>query len=237
MRFLPKSDSSTFMCFSPPVMLATLVLEFGFATYILVTSKLRPATTLIISLLICLGIFQLAEYQVCAGAHTVPWMKLGYAAITLLPALNLHLISIITKRPWARYTGYVLAVVIIGYFLFSTQSINTAICGGNYVLINTRGVIADTYFPLYYAVTLALALAEILSFSVGSFGEKKTQNARSALYWLLAGIGTFLIPTGAIYLVSPQVQAGIPSIMCGFAVFFAVILTVFVYPLCRKMKV
>jgi len=63
-----KYDHNTLFCFSPPVMLATLVIEFIGAIYVLLFSKLKPVTAVIFFILICLECFQLAEYQVCRNA-------------------------------------------------------------------------------------------------------------------------------------------------------------------------
>jgi hypothetical protein len=182
-----------------------------------------------------LGIFQLAEFQVCDGAHTVGWMRLGYAAITLLPALGIHLVSLITKHKWVRNIGYLFAAGFITVFLFSTQSIHTAVCGGNYILISTSGVVAKTYFPLYYSISLAATALEIIWFTVAKINQDKI--AVSALRWLLVGLAAFLIPTGAVYLLSVSARSGLPSVMCGFAVFLAIILTLFVYPLYKKLDI
>ena len=104
MRFFPKNSRSTFFCFSPAVMLFTLLTEFLFAIYVILTSRRwRPSTFLIVALLVCLGIFQLAEFQVCGGARTVAWMRVGYVGITLLPALGLHLVSLVTKHRRIKY--------------------------------------------------------------------------------------------------------------------------------------
>jgi hypothetical protein len=40
----------------------------------------------------------------------------------------------------------------------------------------------------------------------------------------------FILPTTAANIVDPSTIAGIPSIMCGFAVILAIILTGFVIP-------
>ncbi len=85
-------------------MLFTLLTEFLFAIYVILTSRRwRPSTFLIVALLVCLGIFQLAEFQVCGGARTVAWMRVGYVGITLLPALGLHLVSLVTKHRRIKY--------------------------------------------------------------------------------------------------------------------------------------
>ncbi|MEI8143609.1 MAG: hypothetical protein WCG48_03285 [Candidatus Berkelbacteria bacterium] len=220
-------------------MLATLSLEFLFAIYVFFSSNERsPAVKIIIALLVCLGIFQLVEYQVCGGDRTVELMRLGYAAITLLPALGIHLVTLITKHNWARNLGYFFAIIIIGVFAFSTQSIHAATCGGNYILIKTSGVVAQMYFPIYYYVAIAITFIEMLwFFATRSRRTGKENEARTMLCWLLVGYAVFLIPTGAVYLLTSAARAGLPSIMCGFAVFFAFVLTFFVYPLAKKLKI
>lgn len=236
MRFIPKSSETIFFCFSPPVMLFTLILEFLFALYVIITSKNRhPSAIVITALLVCLGIFQLAEFQVCDGTHAIAWMRLGYVAIILLPALGIHLVSLVTKRKLVRNIGYLFAIGFITVFLFSTQSIHAAVCGGNYILISTSGVVAKTYFSLYYLISLTVTIMEIIWFVMVKKNQDK--KAVSSLWWFLVGFATFLVPTGAVYLLSPAARSGLPSVMCGFAVFFAIILTLFVYPHYKKLDI
>lgn len=220
-------------------MLITLLLEFTFALYVLLFVKLRPSTILIASLLICLGIFQFAEYQVCGLDRTLLWMRAGYIAITLLPALGIHLVGLVTKNRAMKYVAYLLAAVFVSVFLFNEQSIHTVACAGNYVLINTDGVVASTYFPLYYYTALGIAVLEISAFTSLN-RDRLSKNdliARGMLYWLLAGYATFIIPTAAIYFLSPVARGGIPSIMCGFAVLLAIVLVFFVLPRCKKLEI
>jgi len=56
-------------------------------------------------------------------------MRFGYIAITLLPPLGIHLVSIATGRVWQKYVGYVLALVFIAIFLGNSESVNAAVCG------------------------------------------------------------------------------------------------------------
>ena len=237
MRFRDYFSKTTFFCFSPPVMLFTLILEFFLAGYIIISSRWHRVSTVIITLLlVCLGIFQLAEFQVCSGKNSVFWMQLGYITITFLPALGIHLVTVITKHKWIRNLGYIFTLGFIGVFLFGTHYIQSATCGGNYVLVNTNGTIGQIYYLVYYTIALAVIGLEIL-WVVGKYTnqDKEIRETRLALYWLFTGLVIFLIPTGAVYLLSPAARSGIPSIMCGFAVFLAVILAIFVYPLYRKL--
>jgi len=53
----------------------------------------------------------------------------------------------------------------------------------------------------------------------------------------MVGYLVFLVPTALAYSVSPATRRGIPSIMCGFAVLFALILTLYVLPLAATRRV
>ena len=236
--FKRNAKSVTLHCFSPGVMLTTFIIEMLIAIYILLTAKLRPAATLLILILIFLSIFQLAEYQICAVDNSIAWMRLGYVAITMLPPLGLHLISLVTKRTWLIYAGYAIALVFIVSFIFITSSIHMAQCGGNYLIVNTGNTIASVYFPLYYYLLILVALLEIAHYDMDNNKEKEIKNNETLfLRWLFGGYAAFLIPTGAVYLMAPTARNGIPSIMCGFAVLLAIIIWLKVYPLSKKLKI
>jgi len=55
---------------------------------------------LAVTMLFSLGAFQLSEYMICGGlgwTH-IDWVRFGYVAITLLPALGIHMISSIAGK-------------------------------------------------------------------------------------------------------------------------------------------
>ena len=58
-------------CFSPPVMLATFIIEFGFAFYSIWRYKMTTISRLVVAMLFALGSFQLAEYMICGGLGRV----------------------------------------------------------------------------------------------------------------------------------------------------------------------
>ena len=77
------------------------------------------------------------------------------------------------------------------------------------------------YFGLEFA-GLALALASL---------KLAAPKPRQALKWMAAGYVVILVPTFIINVLLPLTRAGIPSIMCGFAVIFAIILGLKIAPL------
>jgi len=219
-------------------MLFTFVFEVVVALYIMATTKIKASASLLILILVFLAIFQLAEYQICAVDNSMAWMRVGYMAITMLPPLGIHLISLVTKRTWLIYAGYIIAAAFITSFLFITSSIHNASCGGNYLIVNTGNTVASVYFPLYYYLLLMVSVLEIMYYQYIRHGQHKDKHIEdSFLWWLLGGYAAFLVPTGAVYLMAPSARNGTPSIMCGFAVLLAAIIAIKVYPLSKKLKI
>jgi len=70
-----------------------------------------------------------------------------------------------------------------------------------------------------------------------NFGEHaKIKKQREALYGMIVGYLVFLLPTAIANTIDPATMAGIPSIMCGFAVLFALILFFYILPRTTKPK-
>jgi hypothetical protein len=61
-------------------------------------------------------------------------------------------------------------------------------------------------------------------------GKTVATNKRQALQALAIGYLAFIVPTTIANVIDPSTIAGIPSIMCGFAVIWAIILTTVVLP-------
>lgn len=211
-------------------MLATFLIEVVCAIYVIARYKLHPMTRLAVGVLVGLAVFQLAEYNVCEGAFgfdSLMWARIGYVAITALPPLGLHLALRIAgvRRPWLVAAGYISGLAFACIFLFVGQGMGAQECLGNYVIFSIAQWAVIPYFVYYYGwllVTVGLCI------KLGMIAKKRHQ--RVALYALAAGYAAFIVPTTAVNLVDPSTIAGIPSIMCGFAVILAIMLTGVVVP-------
>ena len=229
-----KSKPTQFNCFSPPVMLATMIVESCLALYTLWRYKMTPVTRLIAIILLALGTFQLAEYFVCTGYgfRAEQWSRLGYVAISTLPVLGLHLQHLLANKRRRRLvvTAYVtLVACIIYFFTYSTAFIGYK-CTGNYVIFQIGARAAIVYGWYYYgwllaAIILGMNWANELK-RQGKEASPKLQSVRA----LIVGYLIFLVPTALANSVDPETRKGIPSIMCGFAVLFALILVLYVLP-------
>lgn len=215
-------------------MIITFIIEIGLAMYTLWRYKPSTFTKLAVLLLVCLGAFQLAEYFVCTESGTPAfWSRLGYVAITLLPPLGIHAIHLLAgqKRRPLVYVSYATALAFVAYFAIASQSITGQECLGNYVIFQVNTDLTWLYFIYYYAWVLA---GMFLAYDFGK--QTNNKKVRRALYGFALGYAAFLVPTTAANLLNRATMSGIPSIMCGFAVIFAIILGLYVLPKIAKKR-
>ncbi len=216
-------------------MIATFIIELILLGYTLVRYKLNSATRLIAALVFFLAVFQFAEYNVCGGSTATAeiWTRIGFIAITALPALGLHLSLVIAKRCWLvlRVIMYATALGFILVFALSHGTFISQVCGGNYVIFRLEYMIVSYYYFYYYSWLLITILLCIYFIK-----KSREQNIREALMLIVIGYMVFLLPTTIFNTVKPITKAGVPSIMCGFAIIFAFILVFGIIPSLKPLK-
>ena len=219
------------MCFSPPVMLATFLIEFGLLFYVLWRYQLTTLTRLITVFIASLGTFQLSEYMLCGGLGLghIEWVKLGFISITLLPVLGLHITATIAKvsvRP-LLYVAYASAAAFVAYFALIGGADIIRECAPNYAILQLGETASFVYGAYYYGWLLA-------TIALASFWARQKPKKATILRWMVAGYAVFIIPTSLANLIDPSTILAIPSIMCGFAVLCAIILVWQVLPLSKN---
>ncbi len=209
-------------------MLATLLIEFVFAFYVLWRYKRTTLTKLVVIMLVCLGVFQLAEYMICGGLGLdgVEWTRLGYISITLLPALGLHIVATLAKARIAPLLllAYLNAAAFVLYFAFAEGAVSLHQCAPNYAVFDMSRLTTFLYGLYYYGWLL-------LTIALATYWARKKPKTTPALRWTVVGYASFIIPTTIANLVDPATLGAIPSIMCGFAILLAFILVWRVMPL------
>jgi hypothetical protein len=234
---MTKKVSRRFWCFSPPVMIATFFIETVGAAWIALRYKNTHIARLIIALLLCLAIFQLAEFFICEGVFMLPglaWARLGYVAITMLPPLGISLaIAIAGKKKLKLFQAaiYLVAACFTVFFVFIQNSLTSEYCTGNYVIF--EAYYPHTHYGLYYYSLLVVGLTMCFRWA----RKTKSKTTRQALTWLGIGYLAFMLPTAIVNFMDPATLRAIPSIMCGFAVLLALVLIFAVAPrVCEKRE-
>lgn len=215
-------------------MLATFIIEIILAAYTVVRYRLNTLGRLAVAMLVALAVFQLCEFHVCSGwgVRATEWSRLGYVAITLLPALGLHMLHVIAGKPHRKLVAAAYATMLgfIVYFLAVPSAFRSYQCTGNYVIFQIGERAAIMYGLYYYGWLLAA-----ISLGISWANEFKTLGAThrrqlNGVKALIIGYLVFLVPTALANSVRPETRRGIPSIMCGFAVLFALILALYILP-------
>ena len=209
-------------------MIATFMVESVLFVYTLLRYRMTTLGRIIAGLLGGLAIFQFAEYNVCGqGLQPASWSRVGYIAIALLPALGLHLVSEIAGRRNKTLVtgGYATSLLFAGAFGLNNAAFQGHVCAGNYAVFQLVSPLGGLFFIYYY---LLLFIGIFLAIR---YAAESKPTIRRALQLQVAGYLGFILPTGVVNAVNPQTIAGIPSIMCGFAVTYALILVFGIVPL------
>ena len=218
-------DAPSLWCFSPLVMLVTWNIEWLLAIYIVVRFGKTTVGKLATATLFLLGLFQLSEYVICTIASPAYWMLPGLIAITFLPPLGLHILSVVGGQPKKAWLGYLLATAFSLTYILVPQTFGGAVCTGNYVILDIIPPLGFAY-GLYYFGLLFLGIWQ----AVIAQRTMSSQAERVRLRWLVIGYGSFMLPMAIVYALLPAARAAVPSIMCGFALIFALILAVKIAP-------
>lgn len=227
-------------CFSPPVMLATLAVELALVVYTIWRYKMSVLARLTVVALTSLAVFQLSEYFVCTGYGTnvAHWSRVGFVAITILPPVGLHILHRLAGKPNRRLlaAAYATMTGFIAVFLTYNMALLGHQCTGNYVIFQIGETLGGIYYVYYFgwlftAITLGVHWANQLQ-EKGKKARLQLESVRA----LIIGYLVFLVPVAVVNVINPASRQGIPSIMCGFAVVFALILTLYVLPRVAEPK-
>ncbi|HBM45999.1 MAG: hypothetical protein UT05_C0001G0024 [Parcubacteria group bacterium GW2011_GWF2_38_76] len=221
-------------CFTPEVALATFVLEALLAVYVFIKLRTSQIGRIVIATLILLATFQLSEYLICSGHDNHFWQVVGGTAITFLPALGLHLISVVTGRKFLVRTYYFLGIIFAGMMIFVPGVISTASCAGNYIIFRSLTDGLKSLYKFYYLSGMVLTVLEAL-YDLRIF--KHSPLKRRLLWEIIIGHLSFMIPASFVILIPSFGLDSLPSVLCGFAIILALILAFFVVPTAKKLKI
>lgn len=218
-------------CFTPEVMIATFIIEIVLAMYVFIRRRTTFFGRLSAALLTLLGIFQFAEYRICMGADSVVWAKIGIIATSLLPIIGLHLILGVGEKTRVMKWLYAAGGAMVLYIIISPVAVTGAVCGGNYVIFHSQSLFYWFYSVYYFSFLFGgMWLAYRLAIRL----RENNPNKKEALYWMIIGYLSFILPMAIVLALYDYTLVGVTSIMCGFAVIFALILAARVVPLYHR---
>ena len=221
-------------CFTPELALATFIVEISLAIYVFIKDRTSKIGKIAIFTLILLSMFQLSEYLLCAGYDNYFWHLVGGLSITFLPAIGLHLVSVLTGRKILHRIFYSFGIIFCLMMIFIPGVITGATCAGNYVVFRTLTYDLVSIYKYYYYLGLTLTVIEAL---IGLRMFKDDPLKRKLLGSMVLGYLSFMGPTSVIILIPSFGLKSLPSVLCGFAVIFALILAFVIVPTAKKLNI
>ncbi|MEK6942724.1 MAG: hypothetical protein AABX00_01525 [Nanoarchaeota archaeon] len=214
------------MCFTPIISFLTFAIELALAVYII---KLNPKKSLNIisaTILFFLGAYQFSEFGLCTSNNSLLWAKIGFISYTVLPVLGVHWALILKKSKEKIWPVYVLPASFIALAAANAGFVKYAECSWLFVnVVYQWSFLWSWVYKSYYAILLVMGAAILLK-SIANENNKK----RRLLYILgLAGYFSFTFPTFFFILLLPSFNIYFPSILCHFAILFAIIIAYVIY--------
>lgn len=212
------------MCFTPTISLATAIVEFIVATFILIRYKRQVIPVFLAILIYVLGIYQFTEFMLCTSNNAFLWAKLGFITYTFLPAMGLHFILRLARNRKYNWLVYLPPLFFSLWAVFKTNFIVHASCSKVFITV-TRAFTSQGYsllskgYVLYYSGFI-LMLAIITFILIKKTKDKITKQ----LAKLLGGVIVITISLPLILIfIFPSLKIQFASVYCQFALLFTIV--------------
>jgi hypothetical protein len=225
-----ETHGTTLYCFSPPVVLATFLIEAGLAIYAWWRYRSSRYGRLATVFLFLLAGFQISEFMICLGNPAEIWSRVGFVCTAFLPIIAIDFVMDVRHKRVSLAAGYALATAI-SLIIFGYPGIfQDAACTGYYVVFQTQNPGFDVLYSIYYFAALFTGIFLALE----GYGERGSNHR--ALFWSLIGYAFFMVPSFALYAATVITKSAFSSVLCGFAVLLALIIAFKILPLIKPGK-
>jgi len=182
------------------------------------------------AILLLLAGYQLAEVAICANVAVAGFLpRLAFVIVTWLPPLGLLLIAQL-RRPRSRtfngsaYAMLAAAAGIVVWIVVDRSFASASVCNAVYARYTHAMPSFLVYSSFYW-----LGLAGMIGFSAYGAMTSEDPRRRQQLVQVFVGTTGFLALSILTSWFVPPARGALPSIMCHFALLFAVCLTRLIY--------
>lgn len=213
------------MCFTPTISLATAVIEFAIATFILIAFRKSMVNIFFVALVYILGLYQFTEFMLCLSNNPVLWAKLGFVAYSFLPAIAIYFIGLMSSKKQRKKllalvylipVAFSVIALSIGNFIIEAKCSQFFVLGKN-MLYSISPLLSGVY-SVYYAFAIFLSMILIIN----KVFKEEDQLKKKIYITIFIGIVISLIPAIVLILVIPSLNPMFPSVYCEFAVLLAI---------------
>jgi hypothetical protein len=211
--------------YSPVLAAVTAALEVAAAIWALSCGRRRPSIRTIAMILVFLAGYQVTEVAVCASIGAAGFLpRLAFLVVTWLPPLGVLLVvQLQAIRSWVTF-----AAVIAGFASALGMAVWILVDPG-FALVSTCDVVFARYTSapsdlLAYGIYYWAGLFLMLAFSLWGTVRAEGLLERRSLGLVFGGSAAFIVPSILLTRYVAPTQDALPSVMCHFALLFAIAL-------------
>lgn len=224
-KFIRAREIQHGMCFTPGISFATAVIEFllvAIMMYAFRPSAFRNYFAILISFL---GLYQFSEFMLCTGMYPLAWAVVGFVVYSFIPAIGLDLMMEHMGIKRIKALIYVFPIAVSIFAILSPGFAGGAYCQDYFVqvlnMINApmngfEEIVGALYRMFYTGFIIAMAIIGIL----GTIYSKKAKESAVSFLVFLAVI-IMSVPTYLVVFIWPEYNLSFPSVLCHFALLFA----------------
>ena len=217
------------MCYNPAVSLTTAIIEWTLAIIIPWKYPKNRVRYFSSTLMFFLGLYQFTEFMFCKTNQADLWMRVGFIAYSLLPAICLHTTLYYFKIKFNIFWIYIIPFLYITGAIATTNFVLESKCHDIFVTArnifsNINSPLASVRFGVYVAYYLSFILIACL---ISIRGYLKETNHKKQKILLAFPLAVFLMsfPTFILIVIFPALNIQFPSVLCHFGLLLA--LTIF----------
>ena len=216
------------MCYNPTISITTAIIEWTMAIIIPYKYPKNRVRYFSSFLMFLLGLYQFTEFMLCKTNQADLWMRIGFIAYSLLPALGLHTTLHYFKIKFNLFWIYLIPTIYIISAAATTNFVVENKCHD--IFVTTRNIFSNISSPFtmarfgiytayYFSFILIACLISIRAYM------KETNHKKQKIF-LTFPMATFLMsfPTFILIILFPALNFQFPSVLCHFALLFALMI-------------
>lgn len=214
------------MCFTPEISLTTFVVEIVLGVWILSRGYKKPINQVGAAILFLLGIYQFAEFMICASENPLVWGKFAHLIYTFLPALGLHWTYALMERKGNLFAIYSLPIGFSALAITTANFVKSAECTRYFINVFYEWSQSWFYgYGIYFCLFIIIAAVLLIN----SLIKENNKRKRKIYGWGLIGFLAFTMPVYILILFFPVLSISFPSVLCEFALLFGIAVTYVVH--------
>jgi len=217
------------MCYNPTISLTTAIIEWTLAIIIPWKYPKNRIRFFSSALMFFLGLYQFTEFMFCKTNQADLWMRIGFMAYSLLPAIGLHATLYYFKIKINIFWLYVIPVAYIIGAAMTTNFITESKCHD--IFVTARNIFSRIDSPLtslrfgiftaYYFIFILL----VCIIGICAYLKETNHKKQRVLLAFPTAVIIMSFPTFILIILFPALNMQFPSVLCHFGLLFA--LTIF----------